>query len=84
LSLLDCRCNRTRVRGLQEALSAATVALEISGRNARVAALQERWDRLRAGLDLILQHRGRTWPICPATPEGCWCAATRGRKPTGW
>jgi hypothetical protein len=30
------------------------IALEISGRNARVAALQKRWDRLRAGLDLIL------------------------------
>jgi hypothetical protein len=43
-----------RVRELQEALSAATVALEISSRNARVAALQRRWDRQRAGLDLIL------------------------------
>jgi hypothetical protein len=39
-----------RVRELQEALS-AIIALEISSRNARVAALQRRWDRLRAGLD---------------------------------
>jgi hypothetical protein len=28
-----------------------TIALKISSRNARVAALQERWDRPRAGLD---------------------------------
>ena len=32
-------------------------SLEIS-RNARVAAIQKRWDRLRAGLDLILDQRG--------------------------
>jgi hypothetical protein len=38
----------SRVRGLQEALSAGTIALEISSRNARVQALQERWDYLRA------------------------------------
>src|ERR1019366_3249586 len=36
---------------LQDTLSAATIALEISGPRARVAALQKRWDRLRAGLD---------------------------------
>jgi len=30
----------TRVRELQEALSAATIALEISSRNSRVAALK--------------------------------------------
>jgi hypothetical protein len=44
------------VRGLQEAVPAATIALEISSRNARVAALQKRWGRLRAELDLILDH----------------------------
>jgi hypothetical protein len=37
----------SRVRELQEALSAATSALEISGRNALVAAIQKRWDRPR-------------------------------------
>jgi hypothetical protein len=36
-------------RELQKALSAATIALKISSRNSRVAALQKRWDRLRAG-----------------------------------
>ena len=38
--------------------AAATIALEISSRNARVAALQKRWDRLRAGLELVLDHWG--------------------------
>jgi hypothetical protein len=44
----------SRVHEPQEALSAATIALEISSRNSRVAARQNRWDCLRAGLDLIL------------------------------
>jgi hypothetical protein len=70
------------VRELQEA--GATIALEISSRNSRVAALQKRWDRLRAGLDLILDQRGPTWPMCPAAPAGCWCAAKKAGKPLGW
>ena len=44
-------CSRTHES--QEALSAATIALEISSRNPRVAAIQKRWDlaarRPRAG-----------------------------------
>jgi hypothetical protein len=47
-----------KVRELRETLSASTIALEISSRNARVQALQKRWDYLRAGLDLILDQRG--------------------------
>jgi hypothetical protein len=49
---------RSRQSRRSSALSAGTIALEISSRNARVAALQKRWDRLRAGLDLILDQRG--------------------------
>ena len=75
---------RSRVRELQETLSASTIALEISSRNARVQALQERWDRLRAGLDLVLDQRARTWPMCPAAPAGCWSATARARKLIGW
>jgi len=41
----------------QETILAGTIALEISSRNSRVATLQERWDRLRAGLALILDQR---------------------------
>jgi hypothetical protein len=40
------------------ALSSDTIVLKISSRNSRVAALQRRWDPLRAGLDLILDQRG--------------------------
>jgi len=39
-------------------VGSGTISLGISSRNSRVAALQKRWDRLRAGLDLILQQRG--------------------------
>jgi Terminase small subunit len=41
----------SRVRELQETLSAATIALEISSRNARVQALQNRWDKMRRVID---------------------------------
>ena len=34
------------------------MALEIGSRNARVQALQDRWDRMRTGLDLLLTERG--------------------------
>jgi hypothetical protein len=61
---------RSRVRELQETLSASTIALEISSRNARVQALQNRWDRLRAGLDLILQQRGADMADVPGGASG--------------
>jgi hypothetical protein len=37
-----------RIRELQKTLCAGTIALEIISRNARVTALQKRWDSLRA------------------------------------
>ena len=40
-----------RIRELQETFSAGTIALEISNRNARVKALQNRWDRMRRVID---------------------------------
>jgi hypothetical protein len=74
----------TRVHGLQEALSAATIAREISSSNARVAALQEHWDRLPAGLDLILDQRGTDMADLPGGASGLLAATTRARKPIGW
>jgi hypothetical protein len=59
-----------RVRGLQDALSADTIALEISSRNARVLTLQKRWDRLRAGLDLILDQRAADMVDVPGGASG--------------
>ena len=38
---------RSRVAQIRAELSASTIALEISSRNARVRALQDRWDRIR-------------------------------------
>src|SRR6266481_976916 len=37
----------SRVAELQSELSAGTIRLEISSRNARVQALQDRWERMR-------------------------------------
>src|SRR5258705_2301914 len=37
----------SRVSELQSELSTGTIRLEISSRNARVQALQDRWDRMR-------------------------------------
>ena len=73
----------SRVRELHEALSAATIALEISSRNARIQALPKRWDRLRAHLDLSSISGARTWRTCPAAPANCCVGTTRARKPTG-
>jgi hypothetical protein len=66
------------VRELQEA--GATIALEISSRNSRVAALQKRWDRLRAGLDLILQQRGADMADLPGGASGILRRDYEGRR----
>jgi hypothetical protein len=70
----------SRVYQLQEALSAGTIALEISSRNARVAALQKRWDRLRARLDLILQQRGADVADLPGGASGLLARGYKGRE----
>jgi hypothetical protein len=71
-----------RIRELQETLSANTIALEISSRNARVAALQQRWDYLRAGLDLILQQRAADMADVPGGASGLLCRDFKGREAT--
>ena len=73
----------SRLRELREALSAATTALEISSGNARVAALQTWWDRLRAGFETVLDERGAEMVDIPGGASGCWCAATRARTRPG-
>src|SRR5450759_785578 len=72
----------SRVRGPQEA--SAIIAVEISSRKSPVAALEKRWDRLRAGRDLMLDQQGADMADLPGGPAGCWGAATRGRKLIGW
>jgi hypothetical protein len=61
-------------------LSAGTIALEISSRNARVAALQKRWDRLRAGVDLVLDHRGADMADVPCGASGLLCRDYKGKE----
>jgi hypothetical protein len=74
----------SRIRELQETLSAATIALEISSPNARVAALQKRWDYLRAGLELILDQRGADMVDVPGGASGLLVRHYKPRKPIGW
>ena len=69
-----------RLRELQEALSAGIIALEISSPNSRVAALQTRWDRLRAGLGLILDQRGGDMADLPGGASGLLCRDYKGKK----
>ena len=68
------------VRELQETLSAAIIALEISSRNARVTALQKRWDRLRSALDLIRDQRGADMVDVPGGDSGLLVRDDRGKK----
>jgi hypothetical protein len=49
----------SRAREPHEALSAVGIALDISTRNSRVAALQKRRDRLRAGIELTVDEGAR-------------------------
>jgi hypothetical protein len=69
-----------RIRQIQETLSTGTIALEINSRNARVAALQERWDRLRAGLDLILRQRGADMADVPGGASGLLVRDYKGKE----
>ena len=68
------------VHELQEALSAAMIALDISSRKGRVAALQKRWDRLRARLDLILDQRGADMAVLPGGASGSLVRDYKGKE----
>jgi hypothetical protein len=70
----------SRLHGPQETLSAATITLEISSRNARVQALQKRWDRLRAVLDLILNQRGADMADLPGGASGILRRDYKGKE----
>jgi len=59
-----------RIKELQETLSAGVIALEIRSRNARLTALQKRWDRLRSALDLLLDQRGADMADIPGGASG--------------
>jgi hypothetical protein len=52
-------------------------------RNALVAALQKRWDRLRVGLDLILDQRGADKADMPGGASGLLARDSKGRNAAG-
>jgi len=68
------------VSGLNITVGSGTISLGISSRNSRVAALQKRWDRLRAGLDLILQQRGADMADLPGGASGILGRDYKGKK----
>jgi hypothetical protein len=70
----------SRIRELQEAISAKVIALEISTRNSRIRALQKRWDRLRGRLDLILDQRGADMADLPGGASGLLLRKYKGKK----
>ena len=55
-------------------------SLEISSRNSRVSALQKRWDRLRADLDLILRQRGADMADPPGGVSGLLVRDCKGKE----
>ena len=64
---------RARLRELQEELSAGVIALEISSRNARVQALQARWDEMRQ----VIEERAKHYTdqkILDFGAQWRWCA----------
>jgi hypothetical protein len=57
------------------------IALEISSCNSRVAAaLQKRWDRPRAGLELILDQRGADMADLPVGASGLLARDYKGKE----
>jgi len=60
----------SRVSELQETLSAGTIALEISSRNARVQAMQDRWSMLRAGIAQLMVERAADMAAAPGGGTG--------------
>jgi hypothetical protein len=72
---------RSRIRERRETLPASTNALEISCRNARVAPLEKRWDRLRTGLDdRVLDQRGADMADLPGGASGLLARGCKGKE----
>ena len=68
----------SRILELQTELSAGVIALEIGSRNARVQALQDRWDRMR----LVITERGNSeeFASVPGGTTGLLCKTYVGKE----
>ena len=71
----------SRVSELQETLSAGTIALEISSRNARVQAMQDRWSMLRAGIAQLMIERAADMAEAPGGGTGLLVRQYQGGAP---
>jgi hypothetical protein len=68
-----------RVAELQNTIAAGVVALEISNRNMRVQALNERWNQLRSGLQRLLRERAKDMADVPGGQSGLLCREFKGK-----
>jgi len=71
----------SRVSELRETPSAGTIALEISSRNARIQALQERWSTLRAAIAQLLTERAADMAEVPGGGTGLLVRQYQGGAP---
>jgi hypothetical protein len=72
------------IRELHEPFPPPPSPSRSAARNCGVAALQKRWDRLRVGLDLILDQRAAEMADVPGGASGMPAGTTRERKRPGW
>jgi glutamate-1-semialdehyde aminotransferase len=68
-----------RVRELQTTIAAGVIALEISNRNARVQALNDRWNELRSALQRLLRERRKDMAGVPGGQSGLLCREFKGK-----
>ena len=71
----------SRVSELQETLSARTIVLEISSRNARIQALQDRWSTLRAAIAQLMSERAADMADVPGGGSGLLVRQYQGGAP---
>jgi hypothetical protein len=71
----------SRVSELQETLSARTIVLEISSRNARIQALQDRWSTLRAAIAQLMTERAADMAEVPGGGTGLLVRQYQGGAP---
>jgi hypothetical protein len=71
----------SRVSELRQTLCAGTIALEISSRNARVRAMQDRWSMLRAGIAQLMIERAADMAEAPGGGTGLLVRHYQGGAP---
>jgi hypothetical protein len=69
----------SRIRESPGPFPRARIGLGISRRNARELALQDRWDNLRAGVNLVSKQRGADMADLPGGTSGLLCRDNKGK-----